>query len=127
MADAVSIIVPSEIDRWAKAFGRTPEVTAQAAERNWTKAVEGLYKQSQAYVHIDTWELRESGGYGVDMEEGGLYADGWVEYDAPHALIEHDRGGDHAYLQIAYEMVSGRLPLYQQAVFDEVIKSWEDA
>jgi hypothetical protein len=99
------IRVPVQFDRWVdglEGFDPGPEVLAE-----WRDAMERFFSHSQETVHVISNDLRASGRHdtertGATRVTGTLTYGGTAAVD--YAAIEHERGGDHAWLTRAFAM-----------------------
>jgi hypothetical protein len=122
------IAVPVEFDRWIHGlenFDPSDEVAAA-----WDDAMQVFYGQSQESVHVISNALRTTGRYEVTQEAGDrvhgdlIYGGQTVKVSAhgrtrtvDYAIYEHNRGGDHAWMTVAFAQSRAR---FEQALRDGI-------
>lgn len=99
------IRVPVEFDRWIEGMEDLDPSREVLAE--WDQAMELFYGHSQETVHRISGALQESGRHDTGLTgrtecTGDLVYGGTPECD--YAVYEHRRGGDHAWLTLAFAM-----------------------
>ena len=99
------IRVPVEFDRWIE--GMEDLDPSREVLLEWDRAMERFYGRSQETVHVISNELRRSGAHDTQLTErtectGELVYGATPEVD--YAKFEHDRGGEHAWMTIAFAM-----------------------
>jgi len=95
--------VPVEFDQWIAGldnFDPGDEILDE-----WRLAMERFYGHTQETVHVISNDLRQSGRHdttrvGASRVEGELTYGGTPECD--YAIYEHNRGGDHAWITVAF-------------------------
>lgn len=117
---SIEITVSAELDRWIQGLGSTD---VDDASPEWKAAAEALYTRSQRYVHVITGRLQRSGR--VDVRTQGREVHAEVIYDAPYAAFEHARGGEHAFLQRAYEATYDTFLRQLGKSLDNVAAQWK--
>lgn len=116
------LMISGELNRWIVGMAVASEAAAQVGKRRWQAATDVMFDRSQAYVHVISGELKASGYAEADVDGSDLH--GMVIYEADHAMPEHDRGGEHAYLQLA---ANDTMELFEQAlpgIWRDVVMAW---
>lgn len=97
--------MPVEFDRWIQGMedlDPTQEVLAE-----WRDAMERFYGHSQETVHRISGALQSTGRHDTEVtgrtEVTGTLAYGGID-GVDYAGYEHDRGGDHAWITLAFAM-----------------------
>jgi hypothetical protein len=122
------ITVPVEFDRWIEGLENL-DPGDEIAEA-WDDAMQIFYGRSQESVHVISNALRTTGRYevtkdGRDRVNGDLiYGGQTVKISAggrtrtvDYAIYEHNRGGDHAWMTVAFAQVRAR---FEQALLEGI-------
>lgn len=102
MAGAIQVTVNDTLARWERGLG-SMNVGPQALAV-WSQAIEVMYGRTQEKVHV--WKtnggtLKASGS--VAMSRDSTSVSGTITYDAPYAIYEMARGGEHDFMTIAFK------------------------
>ncbi len=104
-----------------------PEDAADDVADEFEDVTEEFYDATQNVVHVITGALKRSGRWEVDRD--GLEVVGQVVYGdgdvVVYAQYEHDRGGEHAFLDRGWEIVEGRFVDAVEGTWERVTKSWK--
>ena len=118
MPDARIEISP-EFDRWVNGMDRLSRQDPLALQR-WNESVRSLYEAADRVVHVITGDLKRPGHVNVRITQDELI--GEVIYDTDYAIYEHARGGEHAFLDRAWEETSREFEQFFDTMFTEVFR-----
>lgn len=102
----VRMITPPELAQWVAGFDGMGQKVRAAGLIHWQVATEVFFSATQEFVHILSGDLLATGKQRVFAFEGGKRIIGEVQYGSSkvvYALIENNRGGDHAFLVKGWE------------------------
>ena len=120
--EAVVTITPN-FEKWIVGMDRLPIELEGVVERPWRAAADVMFDRSQQYVHVITGELKSSGkAAAVKVGPGEVTAE--IEYDAPYAIYEEQRGGSHAYLTRAFQSTSDLFEHALPKAWEELVATW---
>lgn len=114
--------IEGPLDEWIEGLDQFAEDMERESADLWHGAVKAMFDRSQEVVHVQTGELKASGEFEVEVVDGEVVAS--VEYHAEHAVYEHARGGDHAFLQRAWEDTADEFEDRLEETFDRVVNRW---
>ena len=120
---SMEFTVTGEFDAWLDGFKELSRGPSFEMEQRFERAAEFWYDESQFYVHVVTGRLKASGEVEVEKRGSRLFAT--LMYDTPYAIYEYERGGDHAWFDLAWATSEGE---FQQALVDgwaETVESWK--
>ena len=99
------------LDAWIAGFTELSRGPSQEMRDEWDAETEQFFADSQALVHVHTGLLK-GGSNGLENARyeapppsfviDAVEFSFMIEYPAPYAIFEHGRGGDHAWLTLAF-------------------------
>jgi hypothetical protein len=113
-------ITVTGLEEWIGKLTRLAAEPSDVFEERWTDATKYMFDRSQSHVRVITGQLKSSGWWAVETDPTSVEAT--VAYDAPYAFYEHARGGDHAFLQLAYLDAEDR---FEEALADGWEELWQ--
>lgn len=123
MPGLIRIEVPPLWQRWTAGFADLPAQLAREGRIPWELANEEFFALTQQLAHVDTEEMRLSGS--AHLEPGGhTEITSVVAYGSDHAIFEQARGGDHAFLSLAWERAEPAFDAALPEAFRRVVGSW---
>ena len=118
----VKVKVSANYDRWIAGFRNLDREMATTGRRAWEAATDVMFDRSQSYAHVLTGENKASGHAEVLVEAGEFI--GRIEYDSDHAIYENARGGEHAFIDRAWEATEAQFRDAIPEAWAEVVTSW---
>lgn len=119
----IEITISPEMGRWERGFARMPIEAAAAALPGWQAAADVMFDKSQQFVHVISGDLKSAcDGPTMSVDRGSLVAE--ILYDTDYAIYEHARGGDHAWLDRAYEATSRQFEQALGEAFERLVRLW---
>lgn len=101
-----------ELDDWAEGFEHLERDLTKALLLEWQTAADVMYEYSQEFAHVLSGEMKASSeGPVVSVPDPGTVAaeityGPWENIHGheikPYAEYEHNRGGEHAFLTLAF-------------------------
>ena len=110
-------------DEWIDGWERFGEEYSDEVQDALHDALQQMYGFSQQFVHVITGELKAS-GHVVMRRPMGTEVEGSVIYDADYAIFEHQRGGEHAYLDRAYVAAGPAFDGILMAAWNGTVDRW---
>ena len=121
------------LDAWIAGFTELSRGPSDKMRAEWQAESEMMFADSQSFVHVRTGLLK-GGSDGLDdaryeAPPPSITVDGdgdelsfLIEYPAPYAIYEHGRGGDHAFLTLAFARTD--FPRALERGFSRTVAGW---
>ena len=122
-SDGIRLDVSSELGAWIDGFEELGNGPSDEMVESWRIAADELFAKADSIVHVITGQLKASGSVSVDQEGFSLSA--VLLYAADYAVYEHERGGAHSWIDLAWaESQDG----FKDALVDgfvRTVRSWK--
>lgn len=122
-----TIKVPKEFAQWIAGFEQLGEQAQEVGLLHWRVATDIFFDRTQQFVHVLTSNLKSSGRSSVRVSNGRVT--GTLRYggaNVRYAIIEEERGGDHAYLSRGWEASQATFQKTMGQVFEATArKVWD--